>query len=82
MRKGINFRRPSANFLLNISKGNLKKTTAILQNRRNNTEKFIKIFKPPKNIAVKRKNWQILNISPMDEGHEQPDPPEVRSRET
>ena len=92
MRKGINFRRPSANFPLNISKGNLKKTTAILQNRRNNTEKFIKIFKPPKNIAVKRKNWQILNIgrwlsntpklSPMDEGHEQPDPPEVRSRET
>ena len=38
MRKGINFRRPSANFPLNISKENLKKTTAILQNRRNNTE--------------------------------------------
>ena len=44
MRYGINFRRPSANFPRNISKENLKKKTAILKNRRNNTEKFIEIF--------------------------------------
>ena len=62
MRKGINFRRPRANFPLKISKENLKRTAAILENRRKNIETFRGIFQQTKNIAVKRKNWQILNV--------------------
>ena len=62
VRKGINFRRPCANFPLKISRENLKKTTAALQNRRRKIETFIEIFAPPRNIVVKRKNSQILNV--------------------